>query len=1060
MVATVEGLQREISAQEAYIAQLKADNPNGINNNIIRLQEQALANARTQLQQLRNSQPIFTNPNNNNQQSTYTPQSFIPVNNTSQPTNTFTNPNAITPSQSNYVKFDKNNSPLSSQSNWITYNQQLTQATKPMSMIEETTKRFNIKGLQTTIENQEAELNKYGVYTTWTDTNRKTYDDLYNSYTNNVNQLNQNVAVYNQRVKESNTNTQAQNTLIGIQKYNYNSEIMKQKFLQEAGSRLEASKITQGVLESNDSYLTRVDSARQLGKLKNTNTVDYYGQTSKQEYIDYLKFKTNDVKTKEGRNWFETAFIGAEQEGINAMNDKSWGDNFVIINGNKFLNPMKAIHVGGSFTSELISGIGGQANKELSKIYNSNLQTDYKQVEYGNLKEINLNKAEQTGRLITGFGSYAVPYFGTAKMYSDIVSSENPAEAGIYLGTGFVLGAGFKGAEILGANALSRVNNQFINKIAKHGTQIGSGIFNTVLSGGILYSGSQIIGTSEQNPELAKSMEKNFRQEMAGIMTGSKAGSSITQKIMNPIALDTLWRVKEKEIISKGGTQADVDEFREIRKYVYGDMKGKKIEVKNIDEIKVERLENNPKAKKVITDFLINNKNKLNIFGSSVQRLQSNAEGQRISGDIDIGTKNKKVSQDIITNLVNSLNKNGVMAKVGVSNDKWKHPVAVIQNPDGKWDALISAGDLYQPESIFNRIMKYSDVFEFPQFDWSKTPEGVKVLNLRTQLKLKIDGAYINNRAKDLEDLRILTKSGGGILTSLKNNALSSKEINSLLFSSQSIADNMNYYPGLKNNNAYAPYVSNNNQEIKSLYTKLNNKNYNSLFPNKKQDNYVSDVARKDLYKPLNYSDYTPSKYIAYNPFKAPDYSPSIYSDNKPYTPEYKPDYKPSKPVNPYGPIKYPDYKPYNPYKGYERLDYLKYNPFIDKIGKNKPGISLDKNNDKFSSFFDVFVKGKNGFFKITGLPELKSKAIVTGAKFIDNNQFASFKLIESSGQGSKEKVSTEELDKFMGKLRGKISKGIELKTPDYFVEKNKFRIDSPGEKNIIKPVKNLKIKF
>lgn len=123
-------------------------------------------------------------------------------------------------------------------------------------------------------------------------------------------------------------------------------------------------------------------------------------------------------------------------------------------------------------------------------------------------------------------------------------------------------------------------------------------------------------------------------------------------------------------------------------------------------------------------------------------------------------------------------------------------------------------------------------------------------------------------------------------------------------------------------------------------------------------------------------------------------------------------------------------------------FDFMKKKGSVDSL--------KDRNLIKGTSF-EVFIKEKGKFIK-RGYPMTRNEALDYGAEIVDKTSSASFKLVKSNKKPIPNTRVTygyfkQNLPKFRS-VRMKKRGGLQLEQK--FIEKEKFRIDTEGERNNI----------
>ena len=95
---------------------------------------------------------------------------------------------------------------------------------------------------------------------------------------------------------------------------------------------------------------------------------------------------------------------------------------------------------------------------------------------------------------------------------------------------------------------------------------------------------------------------------------------------------------------------------------------------------------------------------------------------------------------------------------------------------------------------------------------------------------------------------------------------------------------------------------------------------------------------------------------------------------------------------------------------------------------------------------FDTFVKIRGRFVKVNPKPLYKGTALALGRTIVDRASPATFKIVKGKSPPTGKMLRAPQLRKF----RKPIRKGVSQSGSPLFIEKNKYRIDTPGEKKQI----------
>ena len=136
----------------------------------------------------------------------------------------------------------------------------------------------------------------------------------------------------------------------------------------------------------------------------------------------------------------------------------------------------------------------------------------------------------------------------------------------------------------------------------------------------------------------------------------------------------------------------------------------------------------------------------------------------------------------------------------------------------------------------------------------------------------------------------------------------------------------------------------------------------------------------------------------------------------------------------------------------YNRSDYT-FEGFIENENIKTPMPPLDKKDkdlfdDDFLKGFDVFVKRKGNFEKLNAKGSLsESQALFMGSKEVDRSASATFKIVESDSPMARGRKS---------QIKDKILLDQFYKKDGTYIEKSKFRIDTPEEVRGISALGNM----
>jgi len=109
--------------------------------------------------------------------------------------------------------------------------------------------------------------------------------------------------------------------------------------------------------------------------------------------------------------------------------------------------------------------------------------------------------------------------------------------------------------------------------------------------------------------------------------------------------------------------------------------------------------------------------------------------------------------------------------------------------------------------------------------------------------------------------------------------------------------------------------------------------------------------------------------------------------------------------------------------------------------------MKLPKQKSKKVPGFDVFVKTKGKFFKVTEKPLPKEKALFKGGKIVAESPSRTFKIVETGFFVKKGKDDKKLFNNFKKQFRPfKVKKGQKLFKENLFIEKSKFAIDTKKE--------------
>lgn len=97
------------------------------------------------------------------------------------------------------------------------------------------------------------------------------------------------------------------------------------------------------------------------------------------------------------------------------------------------------------------------------------------------------------------------------------------------------------------------------------------------------------------------------------------------------------------------------------------------------------------------------------------------------------------------------------------------------------------------------------------------------------------------------------------------------------------------------------------------------------------------------------------------------------------------------------------------------------------------------------SKAYDVFVRKKGKFTRANTFPLTKLGALGKGIQISEESALASFKIVETSGKPKEINMGFNVQDRLL-RYRKPIRRGSELKSSPIYIEKNKYRINTPGE--------------
>jgi len=216
-------------------------------------------------------------------------------------------------------------------------------------------------------------------------------------------------------------------------------------------------------------------------------------------------------------------------------------------------------------------------------------------------------------------------------------------------------------------------------------------------------------------------------------------------------------------------------------------------------------------------------------------------------------------------------------------------------------------------------------------------------------------------------------------------------------------------------------------QEKYKTLTQVNTRPYTYFNYYDIKTDFEQDI--RPLVKPSPKSDSRPSPKPDLTPDVRPDIKPDVKPDSKPdvkpdvkldIKPDFRPDFRPDPKIDP-------------------RID-----PRPDLTPKipsfNFPGSKKSRKPQKMLGF-DVFVKEKGEFKLKTEQPLFKGSALGFGANYVENTPAATFKIQRSFDRPRPSRNTA--LDKFKLKTQFRTKKD---KSDTLFIEKRKFRINTPGE--------------
>lgn len=639
---------------------------------------------------------------------------------------------------------------------------------------------------------------------------------------------------------------------------------------------------------------------------------------------------------------------------------------------------------------------------------------------------------------------------------ASIGASDDKVGVALAMVTGGAFGAIARGASRTSLFVKVFLGNSSLGKVWAISTSIAGKIIPAYFVIETAAGTNEILKTSETNMPLARQQMRNLAAQFSGFELGRPVGEAIADRLSRPINKIILYKLFERNLkatnpsLIKPGLEAFKNTFYKLSRNTG-------VSLKPYTSKDVKSISADPKARRIIDGVLRKYGKYFAVIGSSTLQAQTTLKKpvRGKAGDIDSNAKNPYWAKKITYEIYTSLLKAGYSTKQvrWFSSDFQGYPryhVNFRQTGKGSWNELINMVSSYQP--TYRRLPETSDLFDLPPevAAWARDKYGVKMLNIRDQLRQKLWGYLTDNRVKDLPDFikgslaaeqMVLLKSKLAKAKTPSQKKALTQEIRKLdasltkiigkktaysAYSAYRALPNVPYsksgtYQAYPSYSKYAPYKPYTPYKTYKPYTP-----YKAYAPYQKYTPYTAQYAKTVPYK--QYSKYAP--YKAYAPYQS--YTPyKPYAATKPYTP-----YQPYKPAKAYTP-----YKPYTPYKTYK--PYSPYVPPPITTGKVPP---INVGWQKFSGEIrkrqatDVYTKKNRKFIKLNRQPLTPRGALIVGHQFIENDPSRTIILRKTKGY-------PKDIVGIFPYWQYRPPKGRSIYGKEAIIEKARYAINTPGEK-------------
>jgi len=662
-----------------------------------------------------------------------------------------------------------------------------------------------------------------------------------------------------------------------------------------------------------------------------------------------------------------------------------------------------------------------------------------------------------------------------------MATSDNPTEILASLAMGGVFGGGGvvleKGSRLVKAFlGTSKLGKVYLFAKASSGRIIPLYFaYETIGSVGSVLSATSV--ASER--AVGRSLAGSFAAFGFGVKAGEKIASRLTRPIQNAIWV----KLFEKKLSKEYGKNSK--EYRQGIKEVqaiFGSMKRANQVLSPYDARFVESISASPKAWKIVNKVLRQNAGDFVILGSGAIVPQTGLKRPPRGklGDIDANSLTGSTgAKRIATQLYTALRKGGYTKKqVSIRKSMFqgepKYHVSFRLKGKGKFGELLNISSSIKFTKY--QIGEIGSILDLPtRFAFNKDKFGVKLLNLRDQMRSKVKG-YVEGRGKDLKDILGLTpkfmrtitgnnKTKANSLIRAFNKARTTQRKKDLLKQFKKLLEELKKVKAKIYKTkppAKKGYVI-----VKKKYASGKTKGYSyrkKVSYKYKPVKRVTPYKYKPTKKPKLYSYKPPAKkgYVIYKVkyksgrTKGYRYRPIKYKKPKYKTPKYKkPKYR--KPLYKKTPYKKPPYKPSvkkPPYKPpYKKLPY--------KIPSKKPPIflpsqnfqgninRLSKNKRPVDLYIRKRVKGK--LKPVLIKRNLFPKQATALGRHITNNTIARTYIIKISKKGRPRKII---IPKSVATKRYRSPKGKTQLQLGSRVERSKFLLDTKKEKQQINSAK------